>query len=143
MKRTNDDSVKFCFTKYVKTALMRGRKDYINKMQKIERQEEMMESALVYEKTRDSEWHTMNLEEANHIPWSSEEMKEYLSDQVSDQMWKALSVLTEKELLIVYAKVFRQLSFKEIGKKLGIEWKKVASLYSYARKKMKKEWGVK
>lgn len=140
MKGTNNNSVKFCFTKYIKTALMRSRRDYINKMQKIECQEELTEPELLYGKTEDLEWDVINLEEINHIPWNAEEIEKYLSERVSERMWKTLSVLKEEELLIVYAKVFRQLSFAEIGQQLGIEWKKIASVYSYARKKMRKGW---
>ena len=52
----------------------------------------------------------------------------------------AFSCLTDFEVLVVFAKVYRGFTFAEIGMVMGEKAEKIASSYSYARKKMKKGW---
>lgn len=86
MKGTNEDSVKYYFTKYVEVAVGRAKKDYLNKQK-------------------------------YHGQWE---------------------IPTEPEILVVYAKIFREMSYAETGALIRVSGKKAASIYAYAKKKIKK-----
>ena len=142
MEKAKDEIIRNYFTKYVETALNRARCDYIKKGKKRSDMEVISEPDLLFLiqlDGRDKEG-ALSLEMADEISWKPEAVKLYLKESVDDRMLIALSCLTDTELLIVFAKVFRQMTFMDIGDTMGLDWKKVASSYSYARKKMMKGW---
>lgn len=59
---------------------------------------------------------------------------------LGELLWTAFSCLMDFEVLVVFAKVYRGFTFAEIGMVMGEKVEKIASSYSYARKKMKKGW---
>lgn len=138
MKGTYDEIIRNIFTKYAEIALVRARRNYLEQENRIIQQEERIELEAVYDEYREENYRF--LEAAFDIPWEAETIRNCLRQQVSERMEAAFLGLTDLEVLIVYAKVFRQLTFVEIGKAMEIDWKKAASIYSYARKKLKKGW---
>lgn len=46
--------------------------------------------------------------------------------------------LSDQEILVVFARIFREMSYSDIGTLIGTSGEKAASIYSYAKKKMKK-----
>ena len=130
------------FIRYLDTALKRARKDYVRKGLRISS----------YEETADPEWIgpdgwydldeviRREVDPVGDVPWEAGAVKEYLSEMIDAQMWSALSELTDKELLIVFAKVFRGLTISEIAQILNEDCSRVSDIYSYARRKMKKGW---
>lgn len=141
MERTKEVSIKGCFTKYVETALIRARKDYLKKEQKRQMMEEITEPDLWnLERSEGFEYDSYYMQSEQYISWEPENIRAYLENQVSDKMRESLSALTDDELVIVFAKVFWNLTFIEIGIIMSKDWHKVASSYSYARYKIKKGW---
>lgn len=141
MEHTRDQAVKASFTSYLESAVRRNRRDFENKEKKRQMAEEVMELEQLNVLTRtETAWEEDPLRTARTIPWGAEAIRVYLSTQVSEEMRKNLTVLTDDESIILFAKVFRQLTFKEIGNILKRDWRKVASSYSYARKKLMKGW---
>lgn len=55
-----------------------------------------------------------------------------------DKREQTFNRLTDREILIVYLKVFKELTFVQIGKYMGESWQRIASSYTYARKKIEK-----
>lgn len=142
MKKTNEEIIRNCFTKYVETALNRARRDYMKKEQKRNGKEIMSEPDLLFviqQEAVDKE-DALSQDMIDDIPWRPEAVSLFLRESVDERMLVTLSCLTDTELLIVFAKVFRQMTFMEIAELMGREWEKVASSYAYARKKMKKGW---
>ena len=141
MKHTRDQVVKASFTSYLESAVRRNRRDFENKEKKRRMAEEVMEPEQLNALTgTETAWEEDPLRTVGTIPWEPEAIGSYLSTQVSEKMCKCLVTLTDDESIILFAKVFRQLTFKEIGNILGRDWRKVASSYSYARKKLMKGW---
>ena len=52
---------------------------------------------------------------------------------------KAIKKLTEREQKILFAKVFKQSSYAEIGRSIGISEKQAEAIYHYAIRKLRKE----
>lgn len=142
MSGTKDELIKGRFTKYVETAIKRARRDYIKELEKQNRLEELTEpDRLMPERVNDgSEMEVCITELTERIPWEPEAIRLFLKMQTDAGMEDVLSRLTDREIVIVFAKVFREMTFMEIGNIMGLEGKSVASVYSYARKKMKKGW---
>lgn len=142
MKQTKEEIIKNCFTKYVETALNRARRDYMKKEQKRNGIEIMSEPDLLFviQQGAEEKDELLSLDRVEKIPWKPEVISSFLREIVDERMLITLSCLTDTELLIVFAKVFRQMTFIDIAELMGWEWEKVASSYSYARKKMKKGW---
>lgn len=139
MKGKKDDLVKGRFTRYVETAVKRSRKDYINREQK---RKELSADLEIWEEAGEDQPDIAgyNQEGAEKVSWETEEIKGYLRDCLDSGMWNSLSCLTDLELQVVFAKVFRELTFTEIGKILRCRPEKIADTYSYARKKIRKGW---
>lgn len=142
MEKAKDEIIRNCFTKYIETALNRARRDYMKNEQKRNNREVVSELELQFLMKQADEYQDSVLlsDVVCNIPWNPEAVSSYLNESVGEKMVITLSCLTSTELLIVFAKVFRQMTFIDIAERLGLDWKKVASSYSYARKKMKKGW---
>ena len=141
MEETNEDSIRYRFTSYVSVALKRARRDYINREIKISSHEILLEEdEPCLELSPDCLENLPFGEEAGQIPLTPAAARQYLESQVGDAGRAALDTLTEREILVVFLKVFGQLTYEEIGRLLGVNWKKAGSVYTYARKKMQKGW---
>lgn len=66
------------------------------------------------------------------------QIRSWICGQTQWNLAHAFQRLNDREVVIVYLKVFEKLTFAEIGEKLGEDWKKTASSYTYARKKLRK-----
>lgn len=137
----NEDIIKGSFTRYVETALKRSKRDYIKKQQKRERMEvpAEMEPLNSIEETGE-ELDAALLKAPEEIPWEAGMIKNSMRVCLGEPLWTAFSCLTDFEVLVVFAKVYRRFTFAEIGMVMGEKAEKIASSYSYARKKMKKGW---
>lgn len=137
----NEDIIKGSFTRYVETALKRSKRDYIKKQQKRERMEVPAEMKLLnsIEETGE-ELDAALLKAPEEIPWEAGMIKTSMRVCLGEPLWTAFSCLTDFEVLVVFAKVYRRFTFAEIGMVMGEKAEKIASSYSYARKKMKKGW---
>lgn len=66
-------------------------------------------------------------------------MQELLKLMDGSSLLKAVLKLSEREQSIVFAKVFGQRSFKEIGKALGMKEKQAEAIYYYSIRKVRRE----
>ena len=137
----NEDVIKGSFTRYVETALKRSKRDYIKKQQRRERMEEPVDMEKLYpEDETGKETGTDFLRNPEEMPWEAGIIRRSMRICLGGAIWKAFSCLTDFEVVVVFAKVYRRLTFAEIGMVMGQRAEKVADSYSYARKKMKKGW---
>ena len=140
MEYSEGKTIKYQFTKYVQVALERKRKAYFHKEYKRETEELFKEDQLnSISILMEDSLRLRSLEREYQMPWDAKQVREYLLEQTEEEWKKCLSVLTDRELLILYAKVIREFNFKEIGAIMGIDKKRIATSYAYARKKMRRE----
>ena len=142
MKGTNGDFVKGRFTKYLETAVDRSRRDYIKKEQMRAYKEVLKEMEFLEYGPKEPEMDPIEncLESVEDISWEPDLIRKHMKEHLGVRLWNCLTVLTDTELQVVYAKVYRQLTFAEIGNILREKPGKIADTYSYARKKIKKGW---
>ncbi len=138
----DQDKIKNMFTRYVITAVDRTRSSYIDRTAERYAKEypvewESGENPYLYDHKI---WDQMEQEAAARLPFKAEDVRNYLREQIEDERQEALTKLTDSEILILFAKVFLQMTFVEIGDMMERDWKSVASSYSYVRKKLKKGW---
>ena len=133
----NDEKLKNIFTRYLETAVMRTRNTYI-KRQKGGMEEligpEILQEILVNRPTK-------NCVIMNNLPnsWNSRKIRSWMKGNLDEPLCRAIECLTDFEIILVYAKVIEQMTFIEIATFLKMDWQKIASAYTYARKKVKKE----
>lgn len=141
MVHSEGKSIKYQFTKYVQVALERKRKAYLHKEYKRATEElfELEEQLNSIPILMEDSLRLRSLEREYQMPWDAKQIRAYLLEQTGEEWKKCLSVLTDRELLILYAKVFRELNFTEIGSIMGLDKKRIAASYAYARKKMRRE----
>lgn len=139
MERTNEDIIRYRFTSYLLVALKRTKRDYICRESKIGGHENLSEEqfSVPLEATENK---SLLWEEVEKISLTPDAVRQYLESQVGDAAKAALDTLTELEILVVFMKVFKQMTYVEIGKYFDMEWKKAGSVFGYARKKMQKGW---
>ena len=142
MKGTNEDFVKGRFTKYLEKAVERSRRDYLRKEQEHTWKEVPKETKIVEYQLEETEMACVAdwMEEIERVSWEPEVIRQQLKEWLDMRLWKSMDILTDLELQVVFAKAFRQLTFVEIGNIMGQKPKKIADSYSYARKKIRKEW---
>lgn len=117
MKGTKEDLVKGRFTKYLETAVDRSRRDYIKKgqMRTLREVPKEMEAFEYGPKEPEMEPIETCLESMEDISWEPDIIRQHMKECLDVRLWKSLAALTDTELQVVYAKVYRQLTFAEIG----------------------------
>ena len=141
MVHSKGKSIKYQFTKYVQVALERKRKAYLHKEYKRATEElfELEEQLNSIPILMEDSLRLRSLEREYQMPWDAKQIRAYLLEQTGGEWKKCLSVVTDRELLILYAEVFGGLNFTEIGCIMGLDKKRIAASYAYARKKMRRE----
>lgn len=135
-----EQELQYRFSKYLETAVKRCRKDYLKKKYKLEKLESLMDPEEIQIKQMDIvQWQYREIKTG--IPLAREAFLDYLEEQVDDVTLGALKNLRFLELDIMYMKVFVQYSYREIAEIVHLQEKQVASIYNYAKKKLRKELG--
>lgn len=143
MSEIHTESVQNRFTAYLMTAVANRRISY---MKQRNRQKER-------------EYIQMDLLEKNHVDFETQYYS-YLAEQAvihylrhgefwgqmpeidSIRLAKCINRLKNQERRILFARVFGELNFIELGEKLGIEPKQAEMSYYYIIRKLRKEMGV-
>ena len=124
MKKSKDNILRYRFTKYVEVSVRRAR----NHFQKKECIREEMDWEDGWEKER----------YFDRIFLVPENLRAYFGEQIDGKLWEVLSSLTDRQMVLLYARVFGGLTFKEIEALTGIDRKVAGSAYAYAIKKLRK-----
>lgn len=139
-KHIKTSDIQNCFTSYLVTAVINKKYQYLQRR--------------AYWQEREAEF--VNIDEQAYLSFETE-FANYLSEQFVE-LWdniskiqelltmidnshlvKAIKKLTDREQKIVFARVFRQSSYLEIGRSLGITEKQAEASYHYAMTKLRKE----
>ena len=143
MEKKQTDSVQNRFTAYLMTAVVNKRISY---MEQRNRQKER-------------EYIQVDLLEKNHVDFDAQ-YRTYLTEQSllryfgygdslecipeidSIQLAKCINRLKDRERGILFARVFGELDFTELGEKFGMEPKQAEMAYYYIIRKLRKGMGV-
>ena len=137
MNESADGPLKNTFIIHLGTALNRTKDKFIKRMERQEQYETILpEEDLSYDFYRFPE----EKADMQRLPVGADasRIRSWICGQTQCNLAHSFQRLNDREVVIVYLKVFEKLTFAEIGEKLGEDWKKTASSYTYARKKLRK-----
>ena len=72
-----------------------------------------------------------------------EKFREFMLVLESDNLMRALNKLKEREHKLLFARVFGEMTFEELGRKFGMKPKQAEMSYYYILRKLRKELEVK
>lgn len=143
MEKKQTDSVQNRFTAYLMAAVANKRISYFEQRNRY----------------KEKEYIQVDLLEKNHVDFEAQ-YRTYLAEQSllryfgygdslecmpeidSIQLVKCISRLKERERRILFARVFGELDFTELGEKFGMEPKQAEMAYYYIIRKLRKGMGV-
>lgn len=141
-----DENIKFLFTAYLNAALKHERKDYINRKAKEDIPMDMEKVGLEKQVEFEQNYEELLLKKLKEMPDVRKMPEKNMMEGYGAELEKAVLCLKELERMVLFLKVYFELTYKEIGELIGISDQKAAAVYHYARKKMKrrleKEYGI-
>mgnify|MGYP003301981044 CR=1 FL=1 len=143
MREILNDSVQNRFTAYLVTAVTNRRIRYMEK-RKRQQELEFVQMDLLERNYLDfdMQYHDYIGEQATFVLQEWERVEELLVLLESEKLIKAVNRLKERERKILFARVFGELSFEELGEKFDMKPKQVEMAYYYVVRKLRKELEV-
>lgn len=144
MKRHNTDSVQNRFTAYLISALVHRRMRYMEKQKYLLQRETVLEDQEI-KRYLDFEKQYQNFlgEQEDFVLEDWEKFREFMLVLESDNLMRALNKLKEREHKLLFARVFGEMTFEELGRKFGMKPKQAEMSYYYILRKLRKELEVK
>lgn len=143
MQENGNDSVQNRFTAYLVTAVTNKRIRY---MEKRNRKKEAEISGDVLEKNYqdfDMQFREYIGEQTGFVLEDWERFQEFLQKAESEYLREVVEKLKEREKKLLFARVFGELSFTELGELVGLQPKQAEMAYFYVIRKLRKELGAK
>lgn len=143
MQEISKDSVQNRFTAYLVAAVTNKRIRYMERRKK---QKELETSSDLLEKNYqdfDSQFREYLGEQTGFVLEDWERFQEFLERVESSDLEKAIDRLKEREKTLLFARVFGELSFDELGTLVGLQPKQAEMAYFYTIRKLRKELGAK
>ena len=144
MKKHNTDSVQNRFTAYLIAALVHRRMRYMEKQKYMLQRETVLEDQEI-KRYLDFEKQYQNFlgEQDGFVLEDWEKFREFMLALESDNLMIALNKLKDREHKLLFARVFGEMTFEELGRKFGIKPKQAEMSYYYILRKLRKELEVK
>lgn len=143
MQENETDSVQNRFTAYLVIAVTNKRIRY---MEKRNRKKETEISGDIFEKNYqdfDMQFREYIGEQTGFVLEDWERYQEFLQKAESGYLREAVERLKEREKKLLFARVFGELSFAELGELVGLQPKQAEMAYFYVIRKLRKELGAK
>lgn len=143
MQENETDSVQNRFTAYLVIAVTNKRIRY---MEKRNRKKETEISGDIFEKNYqdfDMQFREYIGEQTGFVLEDWERFQEFLQKAESGYLREAVERLKEREKKLLFARVFGELSFAELGELVGLQPKQAEMAYFYVIRKLRKELGAK
>ena len=143
MEKKQTDSVQNRFTAYLMTAVVNKRISYMEQ-RNWQKEREYIQVDLL-EKNHvdfDAQYRTYMAEQSLLRYFGYGESSECMPEIDSIQLAKCINRLKERERGILFARVFGELDFTELGVKFGMETKQAEMAYYYIIRKLRKGMGV-
>lgn len=139
MDEHKENILEYAFTKYVETSVIRARNHYLKRLFSVLDWECLSENEAIHEAFSVLKQQEINIDNLQNISWNPDDIRAYLKNILDYKFVRALKKLNDVELQIVYARVYREMSFADMEKILKMDKKQITKKYSYARKKLRKE----
>lgn len=140
MKEKQTDSVQNRFTAYLMAAVGNKRISYIERKIRQHEREQVQVDLLEKNHTDfDAQFHAYMMEKTASASGGMEILKELRALAESERLIKALGRLKERDRGILFARVFEELTFSEVGEKFQMEPKQAEMAYYYILRKLRKE----
>lgn len=140
MEKKQTDSVQNRFTAYLMAAVDNTRKKYWERKCRLQGMEYIQENNLKHNYTDFEEQYRAYIgEHTDFIFRDWQRYGELLNILESDQLAKAISRLKDRDREILFARVYGELTFAELGEWFHIEPKQAEMAYYYVLRKLRKE----
>lgn len=138
LKEILTDSVQNRFTAYLVAAVTNKRIRYMEKRKK---NKEIIQTDLLENSHLDFElqYHEYIGEKMEFIHQDWEKFDELLTLLENEKLWKALERLKERDRRILFARVFAEFTFEELGERFDMKPKQAEMAYYYVIRKLRKE----
>ena len=143
MEKKQTDSVQNRFTAYLMAAVANKRISYFEQRNRYKEREYIQVDLL--EKNHvdfEAQYRTYLAEQSLLRYFGYGESSECMPEIDSIQLAKCINRLKDRERGILFARVFGELDFAELGKKFGMEPKQAEMAYYYIIRKLRKGMGV-
>ena len=140
MKEQYTESVQNRFTAYLTAAVRNQRMRYMERKRRLQEQESAQTD--LQEKHYldfDRQYRDYLGEQTEFIMEDWERVQEFLVRLESEKLLKAVSRLKERERKLLFARVFGELTFTELGEKFGMKTKQAEMAYYYVLRKLRRE----
>ena len=143
MTEKNNDSIQNRFTAYLVAAVTNKRIRYIEKRKK-QQDLEFTQMNLLEKSYSDFEmqYHDYIGEQTAFVLEDWERFEELLVLLESEKLLKAIDRLKDRERRLLFARVFGELTFAELGEKFEMQPKQAEMAYYYVIRKLRKELEV-
>ena len=140
MKEKHTDSVQNRFTAYLVAAVGNTRKKYLERKYRLQGREFAQEELLDRKYTDFEEQYRAYVgEHTDFIFRGWQRFGELLALLESDRLAKAISRLKDRDRVLLFARVYGELTFAELGEKFQMEPKQAEMAYYYVLRKLRKE----
>lgn len=140
MRNSINEPIQNRFTAYLVTAVVNKRIYYMGKKRRLKEQE-LLQIDLLEKNYQDFEtqYHIYISEKDADILMDWKQYQKIVDLMESKRLMKAVGKLREREKTILFARVFGELSFSELGEILQIKSKQAEMAYYYVIRKLRKE----
>ena len=144
MREKHTDSVQNRFTAYLMAAVGNTRKKYWERKCRLQGMEYIREDNLERNYTDfDEQYRAYIMEHTDFIYRDWQRYGELLNLLESDRLAKAISRLKGRDREILFARVYGELTFAQLGERFHMEPKQAEMAYYYVLRKLRKEMGGK
>lgn len=144
MKKRNSNSIQNQFTAYLISAILHRRMRYMENQKYVLQNEEVLDVQEIKRYLSVDKQYQSLLEEQESLfldDW--EKLREFMLALESDNLIKALNKLKDREHKILFARIFGEMTFEELGRMFGMKPKQAEMAYYYILRKLRKELEVK
>lgn len=143
MKSQYTESVQNRFTAYLVAAVTNQRIHYMERKKRLQ-EAEAVQSVLLEMNYLDfdKQYHDYIGEQTEFIMEDWERIEELLVMLESEKLFKAVNRLKERERKLLFARIFGELTFVELGRKFDMKPKQAEMAYYYVIRKLRKELEV-
>lgn len=143
MRKIHTDSVQNRFSAYLVAAVTNRRIRYLEQRNRLQEKEYIQMDLLEKNYTDfESQYHAYLSEQSAALYTEMDDLQEIISLIESEKLTRAIGRLKEREKWMLFARVFGEMSFIEIGEEVGLEPKQAEMAYYYIVRKLRKELGV-
>lgn len=141
MKSDKSRNIQNRFTKYLVIAVERRRIKYLQKLQQRANNEVGFPDNVKDEPRIDFEelHNRFIVERTEYAAEHWEKMQEFLQLIDETKLVNAITKLKEKERILLFGRIMGELTFDELGKKIGVTSKQAQQAFFYVLRKLRKE----